>query len=270
MSGGTENRTEIMPTTSPEDTGFMQPNYDFGANVRTPKSIGVTVGGTISDVIHAAGGVSYYTDLIGFGQSTNGLTSGMDIKPLGINFFTKTGMTCDNGAAMWQYFQGVPTGNSLGKHVAGAISEMGFPAMRGLAPGMIEDVESALDPRPILQATFGSVHPKCVQTTLPVGDTRGYTKDPITGDVWVQGDVQYRGGVPVQTHWIQAVDSGGNPIYLSADDYNNTPKTVGRDGTALPPPPSIQEGFEGGQKMSLLLAVLFLCTAAAISLPRFK
>ena len=29
MSGGTESRTQIIPTKEPEDTGFVLPNYDI-------------------------------------------------------------------------------------------------------------------------------------------------------------------------------------------------------------------------------------------------
>lgn len=276
MSGGTESRTEIMPTTSPDDTGFMMPEYDFGGNVPTPRQVGVRSGGSISDVVDAVKGVAYYTDLIGFGGATSGLTQSMGVKPrpLGINFFTKTGMTCDNGADMWQYFQGIPKGDALGKTIQNAMAEMGLPAMRGIAPGMIEDVQAALDPTPILQATFGSVYPKCVQATLPVGDGRGYTTDPASGDVWVQGPIQYTNG-PVQTKWIQATNKKGAPIYVSADVYKNTPKTMKPDGTPNKTKEEeafsneVIEGFENGQKMSVLLAVLFLCGAAALSLRSF-
>lgn len=268
MSGGTETRSEIMPTTSPEDTGFMLPNYDYAANVPTPFVVGVRQDGSIEGVVNAVKGVAYYTDLIGFGQPTNFLTKSMSVQPtpLGINFFTKTGMTCDNGADMWQYFQGIPKGDSLGPYVQRAIAQMGLPQMRGIAPGMIEDVQAALDPRPLLQATFGSVYPKCKPLTALVGDTRGFTTDPATGDVWVQGDIQYYNNnyrYPIQTRWVQATDWKGNPTFLSADEYNNTPKTMNPDGTSKE---KKVEGFEDGRKLSMLLAVLFLCGAAAISL----
>ena len=270
MSGGTEKRSQIMPTTSPDDTGFMMPDYDFGANVPTPKSVGVGPGDSLDSVIDAAKGVAYYVDLIGFGEPSNSLTRSMGSKPrpLGINFFTKTGMTCDNGASMWQYFEGIPKGDAMGKYVTAALNEMGFPSLKGIAPGMIEDVKAALNPTPILQATFGSVYPKCVQVTKSVGDPRGYTTDPVTGDVWVQGDIQYNPG-PVQTKWIQALNRKGDPIYLSADEYKNTPKTMTLDGTPIPKPTSIvDEGFENGQKTSMILAVVFLCAAAALALRR--
>lgn len=52
---------------------------------------------------------------------------------------------------------------------------MKLPAMRGLAPGIIEDVKWSLDPKPVLQAAFGNVYPVCQKVSLPVGDTKGNT-----------------------------------------------------------------------------------------------
>lgn len=252
-SGGTETRGQILPSMPIEDVSL--PNYDFAANVPTPASVGVRRDGSFGGVINAAKGIVYYTDVIGFGEASSGMTRGMPYSKLGINFFMKSGLSCTNGADMWQYFQGIPDGSALGKTVQNAIAEMGLPQMRGLAPGMMEDVKSAMDPNPLLRSAFGNVYPVCELKTLPVGDDLGRIRDPKTGDEWVKGRVDYRDGRPVQTRWVQKRDGKGNPIYVSRGEYDATPKTVQADGTPVPPPP-VKEYFEDAQKGSLLVAIV--------------
>jgi len=262
MSGGTETRTQILPGAPPEDTGFLLPAYDFTANIPTPKQAGVRNGGSLGDVASAAKGIIYYTDVIGFGESSNFMTRGMPFRHLGINFFMKSGLNCSNGADMWTYFQGIPEGNAMGKSVKNAMAEMGMPALRGLAPGILEDTQAALNIKPIINAAFGSVYPVCVQETLPVGDEKGQIKDAKTGDIWVNGPVQYKNGRPYQTRWVQQKDKKGNPVYVDGATFNSTPKTQNPDGT--PATPKTKEGFEDGKKSSLVLAIVFLCGEAAI------
>jgi hypothetical protein len=265
MSGGTEKRAQILPSTKPEDTGFILPNYDFAGNVPTPKQIGVRRGGGLGDVYSAAKGIVYYTDVIGFGESSNRMTRGMPFSHLGINFFMKTGLTCSNGADMWSYFEGIPKGNGLGKNIQRAMAEMGMPALRGLAPGILEDSQAALNIKPVVNAAFGSVYPVCELRGLPVGNEYGQTVDPATGDVWVKGPVVYIYGRPYQARWVQKVDGRGNPIYIDRGEFDETPKTQNPDGTNVsPPPPEDFTDYSDSKKSSFVLAIVFLCGALAI------
>lgn len=68
------------------------------------------------------------------------------------------------------------------------IDRMKLPKLRGLAPGMLEDAKDALNPMPLLQATFGSAYPKCTQVSLPVGDISGKIKSE-NGDEWIKGKI---------------------------------------------------------------------------------
>lgn len=261
MSGGTEKRGQILPSTAPEDTGFMLPNYDFAGNLPTPGSdaVGVKKGGSFSDVYSAAQGVAYYVDTIGFGGSSSSLTRDKKFKKMGINFFMKAGLQCTNGADMWLYFEGIPNGTALGKTIQGALREIGAPELRGLAPGIIEDSKAALDIRPVINAAFGSVYPVCEKQTLPVGDDWGQIQDPKSGDIWVKGDVEYRDGRPYQTRWVQK-EVNGNPVFVTRGEAEATPKTFNPDGT------SKAEGFEDneiGRKASLVLAIALGCMAVA-------
>jgi hypothetical protein len=139
-----------------------------------------------------------------------------------------------------------------------------MPALRGLAPGILEDSQSALNISPIINAAFGSVYPVCELKTMPVGDELGQLQDPQTGDVWVTGAVEYRNGIPHQTRWVQKRNArGDNPVYVDQKTFNSTPKTQNPDGTPAPPK-ATTEGFQNSRKSSLVLALVFLCGAAAI------
>lgn len=257
---GTERRDQVLPNMNVDELGFTLPEYDFAGNLPRPNQIGVRDGGDISDVVNAAKGVIYYTDVIGFGESSNFMTRGMDFSPLGINFFMKSGLKCPNGQDMYMYFEGIPKGDGLGKNIQTAMRELGMPALRGLAPGMIEDTKEGLNPRPLLQATFGSPYPKCVKQTLPVGDAKGQTRDPQSGDIWVKGDVEMVNGRPHQTRWVQEKDGKGNPIFLSRAEFEKEAANS-------------KEGFSNsslvlGQQESFILFIAFLGAAMLVARQR--
>ena len=241
---GSETRTSILPSMVPSGIGFFGSPYSPADAMLTPGQIGVTVGNSMGDVVNAVKGVGFYTDQIGFGAPSTGLTQGMPLKPLGVNYFMKTGMTCSNGAEMWHYMQGITQGDALGKKMAKVMDEMGLPPLKGLAPGMIEDAKNALDPAPLMNSLFGSGYPQCKQVTLPVGDAYNRIQDKDTGENWI-GDrtgLRYDGGVPVQTRWVQDTDRNGNPVNLSRDQWTAAPKTFQKDGT--PVPASKKEAFQ--------------------------
>lgn len=250
---GTETRSQILPTQPPEDTGFILPPYDFSAAIPPPNQIGVRRGDGLGDVLDAAKGVAYYADVIGFGESSSSLTRGMPFQRYGTNFFVKTGMNCSNGAEMWQYMQGIPTGTALGSRIGTVLKDMGYPQLRGLAPGMMEDTKEALNAKPLLQAAFGNVYPVCKKVTLPVGDELGRTRDPSTGELWVLGTVEDRRGTPVQTRWVQDTNPDGSPKFVSKEAYDKTPKT---------------EKFEDMTKASLVVAIALGCLAVAFTYVR--
>ena len=240
---------------TPSGPGILGPDFDFSDQIKLPSEIGVRDGNSMDSVVDAVKGVSFYIDTIGFGAPTSPLSSGMDIRPIGVNFFSKTGLKCSNGADMWVYNETIPKGDALGPRIKNAISEMGLPEMRGLAPGMIEDSKAALNPQPILQAAFGNVYPVCEKKRLPVGDDKGNIQDSTTKDIWVQGDVQYVNGRPTQERWVQALNKKGEPIFITQKEWEATPKTEG-----------FQDG--SGKKESLLIAIVLFSLAWGISCGR--
>jgi hypothetical protein len=229
---GNENRTSILPQMAQGDINYKAPNYDYAASVPTPSKIGVVPGNTLESVTKAVSGMAYYSDVIGFGGSSSFLTSDMGLAPLGMNYFMPTSQTCPNGARMWVYMNGIPEGNSLGSLIQNVMAEENLPALKGLAPGMMEDVEAALNPSPLLQAVFGKPYPDCEQQTLPVGDAQGLTRQ-------ISGTINYNNGQPVQTQWVQKKDANGNLVFIDSQVYNCVPKTLNPDGSVNPSPPTL-------------------------------
>lgn len=175
MSGaqpiGLENRKNILP--KPKVPGLLGPDYSYADAVKLPGEVGVRDGDTIDSVISAVGGAAYYIDTIGFGQSSNKFSANTGVQPLGVNVWMPTGFTCSNGADMWTYLEGIPTGKAFGGKMAAGLASAGLPQLRGLAPGILEDVTGALDPTPIMSAAFGTGYPQCRLTTKRVGDQDG-------------------------------------------------------------------------------------------------
>lgn len=256
---GSEGRSSILPSMSPAGMGFFGSSYSPADAMLTPNQIGVKVGDSIGDVVAGVKGVGFYVDQIGFGAPSTGLTQGMPLKPLGVNYFLKTGVTCSNGAEMWEYIKGIPEGDALGSHVKQAMSDMGLPALRGLAPGMIEDAKHALDPSPLMGALFGSGYPRCELADEMVGDAAGNIRDPATGEPWITDpQTAYRSGdVYRQKKWVIAKNRNGEPDYLSRDEWIAAPKTFHPDGT-----PKQTEGFEWMTQPTTVIAAGILCVLA--------
>jgi len=208
----------------------MGPSYSYADELATPSELGISHDGSAEGILKAVAGVNYYTDAIGFGESTMlAKRQGWVQQPLGLRYFTKTGATCSNGAPMYEYIDTTPPG--LPGRVGAEIQKTLGVAMKGLGPGIMYDAAGALDPRPLIKAVTGSVYAKCKQVTLPVGDLKGQLRSPHGGDPWItEGDTTFPGGVPSQTRWVYDVD-------VSQADYDATPKTE------LP-----QEGFHSRYK----------------------
>jgi hypothetical protein len=237
LKQGSETRNSILPTAS---VGAFGSSYSPSDAMMSPGQLGIRVGNSMGDVVNAVKGVGFYIDQIGFGEPSTSLTNGMPLKPLGVNYFLKTGGTCSNGADMWHYMEGIPTGDALGKGVQRAMEDMGMPGLRGLAPGMIEDAKNALNPAPLMNAMFGSGYPQCKQVTRQVGDAYNRIQDPATGDYWITDPdtASFNGSQYTQTRWIQDNYPNGKPINMDREQWENTEKTYNADGT-----PKTSSGF---------------------------
>jgi hypothetical protein len=199
---GLENRSTITPTPNiPSTPGLFGPDYSFTDNIAVPNEVGVRQGSDWSSVWDSLKAMGYYIDMIGFGESSSQLSEGLPVKPLGVNTWVKTGLTCHNGPDMWVYVQGIPAGTAFGESVANRLAAAGLPALKGLAPGIMEDAESALDPIPALQSVFGSGYPYCEYKVLPVGDQDGNLQNPETGNHFTDEPDTLNGNM--QGRWTQ-------------------------------------------------------------------
>lgn len=258
LAMGNDKRANVLPVKEASGPGFLGPDYNPADEMLPPASIGVKRGGELGDVLGAVKGVIYYGDMIGFGEASSSFTKGMPgLKPLGVNYFVNSGLICSNGASMWEYVQTIPTGGALGEKVKQAIRGVGLPQMRGMAPGILEDAQFALNPMPVINAVVGSGYPQCRLVKKPVGDFDGkiYNVDGVLL-VDKEGLVEENGRY-YQEHWIQDRKVRGNPrpgeepdehyarsdaIQLPYDEWDKAPKTHNENGclkdpsTKLPQP----------------------------------
>jgi hypothetical protein len=258
MSGS--GQKSMLPSVDPT-IGLLGPDYDINDNIPTPSEIGVKRGSSLGDVVGAMKGMAYYVDTIGFGESSTNFSKGLakPVQKFGINYFMPTGARCSNGADMWMYVETIPKGDALGKNAQRAMQQLGMPALRGLAPGIIEDAKSALDPRPMFGAVFGSGYPKCEFREEKVGDPNGAIQSKEGKSyVYDKQSVYFRGGNPYQKKWVQAMEKN-NPIMLTRDQYLADQKTQNRDGSSIEQN-KITEGFNG----SSLLDISSLIIAASL------
>jgi hypothetical protein len=255
---GADPRAAILPTVEPAGVGFLGPNYDYSDQLITPAQIGVKREGSFAAVKNGLAGVQYYVDTIIAGESSGPLTKGKRFQHYGTNYFLKTGLTCSNGADMWQYMELIPKGDAFGKNFSKAMAELKMPALRGLAPGIIEDTKSALDPSPVLKAILGSGNPQCKLVTKPVGDELGRIQDS-DGNMWVddKASVFYQGGKAYQTKWIldKMVDKA---------TYDADAKTMNPDGTPAVQQVPVKETFRDFGSDQWLLFILGLLAVGNI------
>jgi len=229
---------------------LLGPNYSYADELAAPSELGIGRDGSFGGIMRAVGGINYYVDAIGFGESTMiARDMGLNQKPLGVRYFMKTGQECSNGADMYEYINTVPPGltGRIGNEVKNALGV----DMKGLAPGIVSDAAGALNPLPMLTAVIDGGYPQCKKVTLPVGDMRNRVRsDYNPANVWIDQPVQMRGGAPTQTRWV--LDK-----YISQEAWDAAAKT--EKAGVLP------EGFEDyGAKNTLVAGALFAIVALGL------
>lgn len=259
---GNDARKNVLPVKPASGPGFLGPNYNPADEMLPPADINVRRGDSLESVTDAVKGVIYYGDMIGFGGPSSGFTQGMKgLRPLGVNYFINSGLTCSNGATMWEYVETIPNGSALGDKVRNALASVGLPQLRGMAPGMVEDVKFALDPAPVINAVVGSGYPQCRLVKRMVGDSNGQIQN-VDGQLLVDpmGIIKGRDGRFYQERWIQDREpvvgsktgetpeqafARGDPIQLAYEDWQAAPKKYKEDGCLVDKTDTstIQPGF---------------------------
>jgi len=242
------------------------PYYDYSNELMYPSEIGIHRNGDIwsgaDQIFRNAAGVQYYMDSIAFGTPTRSIMgNGPDFPqyPLGLNYFMKTGMSCSNGADMYQYMSTIPTGIP-GEAGAGLKAVLGAN-LQGLAPGVIQDSYDGLNPVPVLNAVMGSGYPKCKLMEAPVGDASGklssrfpkpvYNMDPTGSDnppievpnVWVNPGAEKVYYKPLPPSKDRYVPNGPQPHerrwvfdkWISQDEYYWTRSQMKKMGRLYSP-----------------------------------
>ena len=278
LAMGSDKRANVLPVKQPSGPGFLGPSYNPADEMLPPAAIGVRRGGDLDDVLGAVKGVIYYGDMMGFGEPSSGFTRGMPgLRPLGVNYFVNSGLICSNGATMWEYVRTIPDGSALGEKIKKGIADVGLPQLRGMAPGILEDAKSALDPFPVINAVVGSGYPKCSFVKKEVGDFDGkiYNVDGVLL-VDKEGTTQ-EGGRHYQEHWVQEMDASGGPIQLAYDEWEKAPKTHRENGCVIDPKANpglpqpafcsqIKQGFQNYREEKHPLHRMMSLSVAAISL----
>lgn len=149
-------------------------NYSYVNHIRTPSDLGMGTSG--DDLDDDVSGMAAYVDLLLYGD---GKASKSD-SPLGEKYFQKTIGTCydddNNPQDRYLYINTIPSGNifNTGSDEPGVL--------RGLIPGIIEDVER-LNPMNMIDALMQGSKPKCKLVKLPEGVSEDSGVDPPNCDV---------------------------------------------------------------------------------------
>ena len=250
---GNETRTSALPVGSGDkEMEGIGPSYDYAGMLPNPRSVGVRPDNSLGSVMDAMKAGFYYTDMIGFGKSSNPLTRGMPLFPMGVNYFAKTGAKCHNGQDMFMYIEGIPKGDILGPQVKAALRDQGLPGLQGLSMGILEDARDALNPLPIINTVMGTGYARCKSEKKPIGDHAG--RIGANGVQWIPqtSDMRNEGGRWVQTKWV--LDK-----WISKEEYDLERAAA---ATAVPK----KSGFVGSMISSevSLPTVLLVCTTAAL------
>lgn len=272
--GGRENRSSVLGTQDTSNLNSAPPEYSFADELPFPDQVGVRRGGSLDDVASAVQGIAFYSDMIGFGGPSTGLTRSLPIQPypMGVNYFTETPTKCSNGANMWVYINGIPKGDMFGQKVADALRRLNMPNLRGLAPGILEDARDGLNPVPIVNAVFGTGYAKCKEVTLPVGTHNGGLKN-VDGKLLINTPTFNVGGRPHQKKFVfdkwltkeewdkenQSAEYCPDGSFIKDHNENDCAKPI----LATTPPPRT-EAFTSHLSQTTLPTTLLVCLAAAL------
>jgi hypothetical protein len=269
----------------------LGPYYNYADELKYPSEIPIQRDG---DIMSGPGaieknviGVQYYVDAMATGTSVGAVKDYGDMTqaPMGLNYFVDTGLQCSNGAPMNQYISTIPKG--LGGAVGAKLRAAVGGPLQGLAPGVLQDTVSALNPMPYFDAATGTGYPKCTLMEAPVGNVDGQLQSrwgkpvdkygTMVPNVWVdptKEKVYYKTLPPGDGS--KYVPSGPQPFvrrwvfdkWISQDEYNWTQDQLKKMGLfygpssvpdqftppdpPIPAPPTanqVQESLFGGAGM---------------------
>lgn len=152
---------------------FMGKDFNYSSVIRSPSELGMSPAGNMDALSADIAGLIDYTEVLvsGKGRAVKG--------KLGNQYFLKTLAKCNLGGSetdRYLYINNVPTGNIK---FGGVSLTGGRSSLRGLVPGMIENI-GKINPLAMFQA-FSEGTPECVRcpkSICPV--TTGPSNKPIS------------------------------------------------------------------------------------------
>ena len=144
---------------------YLGPDYPYYKKIRNPKEMGMSSSGSVSALASDIDGIIRYVEVLVSGTG-KGSTTG---KPLGDKFFLKTGGQCKDYltnklVTRSMYINNVPTKKLP---IISDVTGMNFSDIRGLVPGVVEDLYS-INPVKMFRAFMEGNEPLCAEVNLDV------------------------------------------------------------------------------------------------------
>jgi hypothetical protein len=173
MTQGSSFFQQIAAEPGKMEAELLGPPYSYFKEIKTPSELGMSGHGSLGALATNVGGLTSYTELLVTGGGDATATG----KPLGNQFFLKTGGTCKDKSTSRQadrfmYVNNVPDGS-----IPFITSGMGvqFTTFEGIIPGILSDL-SQLNPLSILKGFMEGSTPDCQDVSLPVTGQDGISR----------------------------------------------------------------------------------------------
>jgi hypothetical protein len=177
LNSGSNLFEEVLKDAGAVEQRLLGPTYPYYKNIKTPKQLGMSDTGTLSQMATDINGLIQYVEVLVTGNSQASATGG----PLGNKFFLQTGAKCaavdkcttdSTGNSSCQsvdryiYIDNVPVGN-----IPFISSGLGvdFSEFKGLIPGAMGNL-NVLNPFAIMRAFASGSTPPCQQLTMQTID----------------------------------------------------------------------------------------------------
>lgn len=155
----------VMDDLSKTEESLLGPTYKYYEQIKTPDQLGMSSNGSIGALTKDVKGLLSYTSLLVSGSSDASVTK----KPLGNQFFLKTGAKCtdiktNNLVDRYIYVNNIPDGRfPLVSNIAG----ISFNEFRGLVPGTLSNA-AQINPLQMLQSFMTGSNPDCQEIEMSV------------------------------------------------------------------------------------------------------
>jgi hypothetical protein len=154
-----------MSDLSKTEESLLGPTYKYYEQIKTPDQLGMSSKGDISTLTKDVKGLLAYTSLLVSGNSNASVTK----KPLGNQFFLKTGAKCKdiktkNLVDRYIYVNNIPDGRFP---LVSSIAGVDFKEFRGLVPGTLSNA-AQINPLQMLQSFMTGSNPDCQEIEMSV------------------------------------------------------------------------------------------------------